>query len=192
MVSPTWLTWVCISSGSWWWTGNRGMLQSMGVQRVRHDWETELKWMKIMATSFKRSCACTIAFSVAILLLKMKEKATFWHIMLYYFKKGWNATEKKKKCALYAEGAVTDLIETLYVSKWFEKFCPGDFSLNNNPWWGTPVEDESDQVKTLIEKNQHCTIWEIANILEISTSSMVNHLLSLVMLSILLFGFHVS
>jgi len=100
--------------------------------------------------------------------------------------------KKKKKCALYAESAVTDLIETLYVSKWFEKFCPGDFSLNDNPWWGTPVEDESDQVKTLIEKNQHCTIWEIANILEISTSSMVNHLLSLVMLSILLFGFHVS
>ena len=100
--------------------------------------------------------------------------------------------KKKKKCALYAEGAVTDLIETLYVSKWFEKFCPGDFSLNDNPWWGRPVEYESDQIKTLIEKKQHYTIWEIANILEISKSNMVNHLLSLVMLSILLFGFHVS
>ena len=111
--------------------------------------------------------------------------------MLYYFKKGWNATEmKKKKCALYAEGAVTDLIETLYVSKWFEKFCPGDFSLTDNPWGGRPVEDESDKIKTLIEKNQHCIIWEIANILEISKSSMVNHLLSLVILSTLLF--HVS
>ena len=27
----------------------------MGSQRVRHDWATELNWMKIMATSFKRS-----------------------------------------------------------------------------------------------------------------------------------------
>ena len=29
-------------SGSWWWTGKPGMLQSMGLQRVGHDWATEL------------------------------------------------------------------------------------------------------------------------------------------------------
>ena len=29
-------------SGSWWWTGKPGMLQSMGSQRVGYDWETEL------------------------------------------------------------------------------------------------------------------------------------------------------
>ena len=28
--------------GSWWWTGKPGVLQSMGSQRVRHDWVTEL------------------------------------------------------------------------------------------------------------------------------------------------------
>ena len=32
-----------LSSGSWWWTGKPGVLQSMGLQRVRHDWATELK-----------------------------------------------------------------------------------------------------------------------------------------------------
>ena len=32
------------SSGSWWWTGRPGILQSMGSKRVRHDWATELKW----------------------------------------------------------------------------------------------------------------------------------------------------
>ena len=26
----------------WWWTGRPGMLQSMGLQRVGHDWATEL------------------------------------------------------------------------------------------------------------------------------------------------------
>ena len=31
-------------SGSWWWTGRPGMLQSMGSQRVGHDWVTELNW----------------------------------------------------------------------------------------------------------------------------------------------------
>ena len=33
----------------------------------------------------------------------------FWHIILYYLKKGKNATEVQKKvCAVYGEGAVTD------------------------------------------------------------------------------------
>ena len=32
-------------SGSWWWTGKPGVLQSMGLQRVGHDWATELNWM---------------------------------------------------------------------------------------------------------------------------------------------------
>ena len=44
MASPTWWTWVWVSSGSWWWTGKPGVLQSMGSQRVRHDWATELNW----------------------------------------------------------------------------------------------------------------------------------------------------
>ena len=35
---------VWVSSGSWWWTGRPGMLQSMGSQRVAHDWATELNW----------------------------------------------------------------------------------------------------------------------------------------------------
>ena len=44
MASLIWWTWVWASSGSWWWTGKPGMLKSMGSQRVRHDWVTELKW----------------------------------------------------------------------------------------------------------------------------------------------------
>ena len=32
------------SSGSWWWTGRPGVLQSMGLQRVRHNWAIELNW----------------------------------------------------------------------------------------------------------------------------------------------------
>ena len=44
MSSPTQWTWVWVSSGSWWWTEWPGVLQSMGLQRVRHDWVTELNW----------------------------------------------------------------------------------------------------------------------------------------------------
>ena len=41
-------TWVWVSSGSWWWTGRPGMLQSTGLQRVGHDWETELNWTEYL------------------------------------------------------------------------------------------------------------------------------------------------
>ena len=44
MASLTQWTWVWVSSGSWWWTGRPGVLQSMGSQRVRHNWATELNW----------------------------------------------------------------------------------------------------------------------------------------------------
>ena len=42
MASFTRWIWVWVSSGSWWWTGKPGVLQSMGLQRVRLDWVTEL------------------------------------------------------------------------------------------------------------------------------------------------------
>ena len=44
MASPTQWTWVWVNSRSWWWTRRPGVLQFMGLKRVRHDWATELKW----------------------------------------------------------------------------------------------------------------------------------------------------
>ena len=42
MASLTQWTWVWVNSGSWWWTGRPGVLQSMESQRVGHYWATEL------------------------------------------------------------------------------------------------------------------------------------------------------
>ena len=50
MASLTQWTWISVNSGSWWWTGRPGVLQSMGSQRVRHDWATELNWTDSNAT----------------------------------------------------------------------------------------------------------------------------------------------
>ena len=41
MASLTRWTWVWASSSRWWRTGKPDLLQSMGSQRVRHDWATE-------------------------------------------------------------------------------------------------------------------------------------------------------
>ena len=57
MASLTQWTWVWASSGSWWWTGNPGLLQSTGSQRVGHDWATELNWNGscFLLVSYKKS-----------------------------------------------------------------------------------------------------------------------------------------
>ena len=99
-------------------------------------------------------------------MLKMEEnKGRFWHIMFYYIKKGKNATEMQKKiCAVYGEDAVTDQT----CQKWSVKFRAGDFSLDDAPWSGGPIEVDRDQIETLIENNQCSTTWEITDILKIS------------------------
>ena len=54
MASATRWTWVWASSGSWW-TGKPGMLQSMGSQRVRHDWTD---------SNIKETHWCTSAYNL--------------------------------------------------------------------------------------------------------------------------------
>ena len=43
IASPTPWTWVWVNSGSLWWTGKPGVLESIELQRVGHNWATELK-----------------------------------------------------------------------------------------------------------------------------------------------------
>ena len=70
MASPTQWTGVWVDSGSWWWTGRPGVLQSMGSQRVRHDWATELNWNKQLSLNI----VLLIWFYIWILSIKVLEK----------------------------------------------------------------------------------------------------------------------
>jgi len=49
MASPTLWTCVWVNSGSWSWAGRPGVLWIMGLQRVRHDWTSELNWTELKA-----------------------------------------------------------------------------------------------------------------------------------------------
>ena len=61
MASPSQWTWVWVNSRSCCWIGRPGMLRSMGSQRVRHGWMTELEldwsdtrdWITITLTCYK-------------------------------------------------------------------------------------------------------------------------------------------
>ena len=55
MASLTQWTWVWVNSRSWWWTERRGILQSMGSQRVGHKWATELKKYEEPPNSMKNN-----------------------------------------------------------------------------------------------------------------------------------------
>ena len=71
MASPTRWTWVWVNSGSWWWTGRPGVLRFMGLQRVGHDWATELSdftsnntdWREVREEA-QGSLPCSILLSI--------------------------------------------------------------------------------------------------------------------------------
>ena len=48
MASPNQWTWVWVSSGIWRSIGKPGVLLAMGLQRVGHDWATELTWIEFL------------------------------------------------------------------------------------------------------------------------------------------------
>ena len=58
MTSLTQWIWVWASSGSWWWTGKPGVLQSMGLQRVGQNWETELTGEDVLMQALMRVSIC--------------------------------------------------------------------------------------------------------------------------------------
>ena len=118
-----------------------------------------------------------------------KEKATLLvYYALFQERLKCNRSTKPKICAMYAESAVIDQ----KCQKWFAKFHAGDFSLDNAPWMGRPVEVDSDQIETLIENNQCYTTQEIANILKYPNQELKIICTSLVMFITLMFGFHMS
>ena len=48
--------WFWINSRSWWWTGRPGVLQSMGSQRVGHDWAAELILVSLICCCWHLGC----------------------------------------------------------------------------------------------------------------------------------------
>ena len=64
MASPTQWAWVWVNSGSWWWTGRPGVLQSLGSQRVRHDWVTGLKYQSHGVDGMTKMVEAKVQYSI--------------------------------------------------------------------------------------------------------------------------------
>jgi len=95
--------------------------------------------------------------------------------MLFYFRKGKNVTQTRKKYAMYGEDAVNERV----CQNWFAKFRAGDMTCEDRKRSGRLLMVDGDQIKNLIESNPHYTTWEIAEIIDISQKIVVNHLYTL-------------
>ena len=65
-------TWVWVNSESWWWTGRPGVLRFMGLQRVGHDWATELNWTELKISLVERKM-----FSAS----SSSQEETWWYLL---------------------------------------------------------------------------------------------------------------
>ena len=97
----------------------------------------------------------------------------FRHILLYYFRKGKNALQARKKLYdVYGEKSLTES----QCQNWFVRFHSGDLDLKDAPRSGRPTEVDDDKIKAMIVNNRRNTTREIAEKLNISHRCVERHL----------------
>ena len=97
----------------------------------------------------------------------------FRNILLYYFQKGKNAVQARKKLYdVYGEKSLTER----QCQNWFSRFRSGDFDLKGAPRSGFPTEVNDEKIKAMIENNRRSTTREIAEKLNISHTCVERHL----------------
>ncbi|CAK9796093.1 Histone-lysine N-methyltransferase SETMAR [Anthophora plagiata] len=98
------------------------------------------------------------------------------HLMLFFYRKGKNATKAANKiCTVYGEAAVAEKT----MRKWFARFKAGDSNFEDQERPGRPSTTDEDQIKTPIENNPRYTISELAEMLKISKSTIYEHFVKL-------------
>ena len=84
MASLTQWMWIWANFRKWWRTGRPGMLHSMGLQRVGHDWMTELNWTDLTNQSILKEISPGCSLEGMMLswnsstLATSREELTHW------------------------------------------------------------------------------------------------------------------
>ena len=128
MASLTQWTWVWVNSWSWWWTGSPGVLQSMGSERVRHYWVTELNWTEqwrgiwIKHWVFSMTFAFFKKLTISLFLIKVTDSLlsnllllivsiSFRHLQLFLI------PSVQKLCSISNQYITYDKFKNVYVAK---------------------------------------------------------------------------
>ncbi|XP_049818723.1 histone-lysine N-methyltransferase SETMAR-like [Aethina tumida] len=102
-------------------------------------------------------------------------KQHFRQILLFYYRKGKNAVQARKKLTdVYGEGVLT----VRQCQNWFAKFRSGNFDVEDASRSGRPVEADKDAIKALVDANRRITTCEIGLRLNLSNSTVYDHLKS--------------
>ncbi|GFX83066.1 histone-lysine N-methyltransferase SETMAR [Trichonephila clavipes] len=101
------------------------------------------------------------------------DKQHFRHILLFYYRKGKNTVQPRKKLDdVYGEGGLT----VRQCQNWFAKFRSANFDVEDAPRLKRPVEADKDVIKALVEANRRITRREIGLRLNLSNSTVYDHL----------------
>ncbi|GFW72105.1 HTH_48 domain-containing protein [Trichonephila clavipes] len=82
------------------------------------------------------------------------DKQYFRHILLFYYRKGKNAVQARKKLTdVYGEGVLT----VRQCQNCFAEFRSGNFDVEDAPRSGRSVEADKDAIKALVDANRRIT-----------------------------------
>lgn len=100
-------------------------------------------------------------------------KFHFRHCLLYEFKRGSTAGRAARNInAAYGE----DSISRKAAYKWFARFIDGNFILEDEPRSGRPSGFDEDRLNDLIHENPRQTLRELAEQMNSSPQTVLNHL----------------
>ena len=130
MASATRWTWVWARSGSWWWTGRPGVLQSIGSQRVRYDWATELNWTDlIIPYPFPNSSGCfrDFPFSTMNSVKGLKMNGFTYILYILYTIRSLHVVfkglyRKSYESIKFAWDSIISLFRIIHMIRWFFVF----------------------------------------------------------------------
>jgi histone-lysine N-methyltransferase SETMAR len=92
--------------------------------------------------------------------------------MLFLFHQGKNATEATKTiCSTYG-----DVLQVNKCQRWFRRFRSGNFSISDDKRSGRPSNLDNKVLKSLIESDPRLTIQELSEKLNVSWSTVQEHL----------------
>ncbi|GFW11355.1 histone-lysine N-methyltransferase SETMAR [Trichonephila clavipes] len=101
-------------------------------------------------------------------------------------RKGKNAVQARKKLTdVYGEGVLT----VRQCQNWFAKFRSSNFDVEEAPRSERPVEADKDAIKALVDANRRIATREIGLRLNLSNSTVYDHLKGLGLSSKLDYGF---
>ncbi|GFW55586.1 HTH_48 domain-containing protein [Trichonephila clavipes] len=101
------------------------------------------------------------------------DKQHFRHILLFYYRKGKNAVQARKKLTdVYGEGVLT----VRQCQNWFAKFRSGNFDVEFAPRSGRPVEADKDAIKALVDANRQITTQRnLCRRIDVCDSLLIRH-----------------